>query len=190
MVWGTVNNAACKRFICELYFPLDIPVIISGQWNIAHDLKRVGENKSRVIYVQTDLSRNVGKRTLRHVRPGKIQINLRICAVWWKISLSASLIDKDTVSSCGQRRLIRLRECVSWFESSLDACPKVHLPKFRFVYLEPPCRYSRTLMARTSFGHWNFVVARDSSSHWGLIIAQGQDAHGVNLGMSFRSSTK
>ena len=41
------------------------------------------------------LSRNVRKRTFRHVRPAKIQIRLRIRAVWSESSLVAFWIAKD-----------------------------------------------------------------------------------------------
>ena len=41
--------------------------------------------------------------------------------------------------------------------------------------------YSRTLMAKTSFGPWQFVREVGSSSHWGLIMAPGQEADSDNL---------
>ena len=41
------------------------------------------------------LSRNVRKRTFRHVRPTKIQISLHIRAVWSDSSLDAILIAMD-----------------------------------------------------------------------------------------------
>ena len=50
--------------------------------------------------------------------------------------------------------------------------------------------YSRTLMARTSFGPWKFVLDMGSSSHRGLIIAPGQEANEDNLGMPLRASIK
>ena len=45
------------------------------------------------------------KRTFGNVRPAKIQIRLRIRAVWSESSLGAFWIAKDAVSTCGQRRL-------------------------------------------------------------------------------------
>ena len=51
------------------------------------------------------MSRNVWKRPFGHVRPAKIQISLRIRAVWSESSLGAFWIAKDAVSSRGQRRL-------------------------------------------------------------------------------------
>ena len=45
------------------------------------------------------------KRTFGHVRPAKIQIRLRIRAVWSESSLGACRMAKDAVSSYGQRRL-------------------------------------------------------------------------------------
>ena len=41
-------------------------------------------------------SRTVKKRTFRYVRQAKIQISLRICAVWSESSLGAFWIAKDT----------------------------------------------------------------------------------------------
>ena len=41
------------------------------------------------------LNRNVRKRTLGHVRPAKIQISLRIRAVWSESSLGVFWIAKD-----------------------------------------------------------------------------------------------
>ena len=41
------------------------------------------------------MSRNVGKRTYEYVRPAKIQIRLRIRAVWSESSLGAFRIAKD-----------------------------------------------------------------------------------------------
>ena len=41
------------------------------------------------------MSRNVRKRTLGYVRPAKIQITLRIHAVWIETSLGVLLIAKD-----------------------------------------------------------------------------------------------
>ena len=74
--------------------------------------------------------------------------------------------------------------------------------------LKPPCRavltkylqsmfwrtkkiiYSRTSMARTSLGPWQFARNMDSSSHWGLIMAQVQEANSDNLGKSLWFSTQ
>ena len=45
------------------------------------------------------MNRNVRKRTFGHVRPVKIQISLRIRAVWSESSLGAFWIAKDEKSS-------------------------------------------------------------------------------------------
>ena len=51
------------------------------------------------------MNRNVRKCTLRHVHPVKIQIRLRIRAVWSESSLGAFFDSKRClVSSCGQAR--------------------------------------------------------------------------------------
>ena len=41
------------------------------------------------------MARNVKKRTFEHVCPAKIQVGLRICAVWSKPLLGACLVTKD-----------------------------------------------------------------------------------------------
>ena len=47
------------------------------------------------------MSRNVRKRTFEHVRPAKIQISLRIRAVWSESSLGTILDSQGCiVSSC------------------------------------------------------------------------------------------
>ena len=50
--------------------------------------------------------------------------------------------------------------------------------------------YSRTSMARTSFGPQKIVRDMGGSSHWGLIIVPSQEANGDNLGIFFRCSTQ
>ena len=51
------------------------------------------------------MSRYVRKRTFGHVRPAKIQISLRIRAVWSESSVDAFWIAKDVNVLFGQRRL-------------------------------------------------------------------------------------
>ena len=54
------------------------------------------ETPGKVIYKNIMyMSRNVQKRTLVHVRPAKIQISLRIRAVWSESSLGVFWIAKD-----------------------------------------------------------------------------------------------
>ena len=69
------------------------------------------------------------KRTFGNVHPVKIQISLRIRAVWLESLLGAFLINKDC--SFLMRKtitLIRLRVCAGWFESSLGA----HIRRYVF----------------------------------------------------------
>ena len=52
-------------------------------------------------------------------------------------------------------------------------------------------KYSRTSMARTSFGPCNlFEIGRATEGYKNVITAPGQEANGDNLGISFRSSTQ
>ena len=48
-----------------------------------------------VYFMSSQMSRNVRKRTLEHVRPAEIHISLRIRAGWSEFSLSAFWIAKD-----------------------------------------------------------------------------------------------
>ena len=61
------------------------------------------------------------------VPPAKTQINLGIRPVWSESSLWAQWVAKGSLgpklSSCGQRRLIRLGGCPGWSESSLGGKP-------------------------------------------------------------------
>ena len=50
------------------------------------------------------MSRKVRKRTFGHVRPAKIQISLRIRAVWSESSRGTFWIHMDAVSPSGQRK--------------------------------------------------------------------------------------
>ena len=56
-------------------------------------IERAIELKSKTI--KHKISHNVRKRATEHVRPAKIQISLRIRAVWPESSLGANLIAKD-----------------------------------------------------------------------------------------------
>ena len=74
------------------------------------------------MYNNSHLSRNVRKRVFGHVRPAKIQISLRICAVWSEVSLGTLSIAKDSKFIMRTTKtLIRPRGCTGWFESSLVA---------------------------------------------------------------------
>ena len=99
---------------------LFLPVIACEDGKIVH-VSQIVNNK---------ISRDVRKRTVGHVRPAWF----RSCAPSYDLDQPAhsrSLIrifimrsldnQRCTVSSCGQRRLIRLRGCAGWFESSLGA---------------------------------------------------------------------
>ena len=75
-----------------------------------------------------NLSRNVRKRTYEHVRSAKIQIRLRIRAVWSEFSLGACWIAKDVMFlhvDNKMRRLIR----VFFFRT----CQKVRFLTLRLI---------------------------------------------------------
>ena len=82
------------------------------------------------------MSRNVSKRTFRHVPPTKIPIRLRIRAVWSESSLGDFWIARMQSFFMWQRRLIRQRECAVWIESSLGTHhQKVRFLSLRFKYI-------------------------------------------------------
>ena len=70
----------------------------------------------------TFTSRNIRKRTFGYVRPAKIQISLRIRAVWSTSSLGAFWIANDaTFLHASTKTQFRLRRCAGRFVSSLGA---------------------------------------------------------------------
>ena len=80
--------------------------IIMSSATILHSALRVTTKSKRNLYNNnvSQISRNVRKRTFRHVHPAKIQIRLRNRAVWSESSLGAFWIAKRRkVSSCGQQ---------------------------------------------------------------------------------------
>ena len=68
------------------------------------------------------MSRNVRKRQFWHVGQTKIQISLRIRAVWSELRCSyEETLHLCMSKMCPVKILIRLCECAGWFESSLGA---------------------------------------------------------------------
>ena len=78
---------------------------------------------------------NVRKCTFWHVRPAKIQISLRIRAVWSEFSLGAFLIDKDAklfhVDNENSEQTAPMRRLICVFVGRI--CPKVRFLTFRLV---------------------------------------------------------
>ena len=73
------------------------------------------------------MSRDVRKRTFKHVRPVKIQISLRIRAVWSESSLPAFWIAEDAkfhyVDNEDSNQLVRMRRLIWVFLKS--TCQKL-----------------------------------------------------------------
>ena len=67
------------------------------------------------------MSHLMTKPTKWCVRPAKTQISLGIFPVWTVFAVRSMGSWGPNVSSCGQRRLIRLGRCPCWSESSLGA---------------------------------------------------------------------
>ena len=62
--------------------------------------------------------RNVRKRTSGYVRPAKIQISLRIRAVWSESSLDTFWIAKDETFPHAENEIFdQTAGCAGWFES-------------------------------------------------------------------------
>ena len=89
------------------HYPVPLPII-------KKHLKLIG------LHLDEYLSRNMGKRTLWHVRPTNTQISLHIRAVWLESSFYAWII---FVTLAIQNALVKIlmRECAGWSESSQGA---------------------------------------------------------------------
>ena len=66
-----------------------------------------------------NMSHSMTKPTKWPLRPAKTQVSLGIHLVWSESSVCTQWVAKDKLSSCGQRRLIRLSRCIGWSEFSL-----------------------------------------------------------------------
>ena len=80
------------------------------------------------LVIKVQLSHNVRKPTFGHVRPAKIRISLRICAVWSESSLDAFWIAKNTKFLHGNNedadQTARTRRLIRVFVGC--TCQKVH----------------------------------------------------------------
>ena len=86
-------------------------------------------------------ARYIRKRTFAHVRQAKIQISLRIRAVWSESSLGTFWIaNMQNVFMRTLKTLIRLRGCAGWSKSSLGAHDKEatfsHVSALRVQFIE------------------------------------------------------
>ena len=84
-------------------------------------------------YAKNILVRTSKKRTSGHVRPAKILIRLRICAVWSESS--KAILDSHGCSFLMRTTdpLIRLFGCTGWFDSSLGVHQKVRFLTLRLL---------------------------------------------------------
>ena len=84
------------------------------------------------------MSRNDRKRTFGKVRPAKIQIRLRICAVWSESSLCAFWIAKDAkflhADNEDSDQTARMRRLIWVFVGR--TCQKVPLLALKLIYVE------------------------------------------------------
>ena len=95
-----------------------------SQYTSTESLSSVGTVKS----CKCCINRNIRERNFGHVRPAKIQIRLRIREVWSESSLDAVLIAKKAKFLLVEKEtLLRLRGCVDWLDSSLDAHVRRHV---------------------------------------------------------------
>ena len=115
------------------------------------------------------MSRNFRKRTFRHVRQAKIQISLRIRAVWSESSLGALYIAKAAkfLSMRTTKTRIRLRGCAGWFESSLGA----HVERYVFSRCDWYVRYVKKMYigqntARICKGCHGKQIKAEFRFHW------------------------
>ena len=103
------------------------PLFARGETTFCHDAHQWRKHVS-VEY----LSSNVRKRTFGYARPAKFHCDQP--AHWYsliRIFTGCILVQRVQSSSSGQRRLIRLRGCAGWFESSLGA----HMKRYVFSHL-------------------------------------------------------
>ena len=70
----------------------------------------------RYVYLAIYFSHNVRKRSFAHVSPAKIQISLRICAVWSDSSLSAFWIVKNANFLHAANEDCSDHVCAGWLE--------------------------------------------------------------------------
>ena len=113
--------------LCPWYFLVKTP------WQLKHldSCSSPSMNKFK-INCYNKIIRNDRKRIFRNVRTSKIQIGLRIRAVWSESSLCVFWIANDaSFFTPTTKTLIRLHGCAGWFESSLGARQKVRFLSFR-----------------------------------------------------------
>ena len=112
-----------------------------------------------------------------HVRPAKIQISLCISA---DQNLHWCIFDSQAckVSSCRQRRPIRLRECTCWFESSLGVHQKVRFLMLRLIQFwdtslssfHPTLGYQNTMYCGVTQYFPGFLAHLSDCSGWASVI--------------------
>ena len=94
-----------------------------------------------------EMSGNFRNHTVRHVRPGKIQISLRIRAVWSESSLSAIQTAKGVkflqADNKDSNQTARLRRLIWVFVGR--TCPKLH---FLFFFCLKVCLIMYMLIAQ------------------------------------------
>ena len=147
--------------------------------------------------VTLHVSHNVKNRTFVHVRPAKIQISLRIRAVWSESSLGAFWIARmESVFVRTTKTLIRLRGCAGWSESSLCA----HVRRYVFSrcsscvlkYSHIRCLYV-CLMARNGvicpFSETNSNTVITNAYPITVIVHVQPNTISVNIAFNFTNSS-
>ena len=122
-VWvlsGVLGNRGTKAFISGEQGKKGLKMGGGGQGH-EDNFGEHGTLEMTILILGKQLSRSMTKPTKWHVCTAKTQISLGIRPVWSVFAVRSMSSQGSKVSSCGQRRLIRLGGCPGWAKSSLGA---------------------------------------------------------------------